>query len=182
MIPVEYMWLTLMLVFGVIGATRGLWKELGVTTILMLSLFVLKFGWEQIVKKNIASLPGKLPPATVEALYYIIPILFIAFIAYEGISLRFPIKEMKGLGKALFGFLGGLLNGYLIVGTVWNAVWIAKYFGLQVPLGSTGTTIAISGYLTSLHNTLVQYMPITFLNEYLLLAFGMILLLAIILK
>jgi len=182
MIPVEYLWLTLMLVFGVIGATRGLWKELGVTTILMLSLFVLKFTWEKIAQNYIGSVPGNLPPGTVAALYYIIPILFIAFIAYEGISLRFPIKEMGGLGKAVFGFLGGLLNGYLIVGTVWNAVWLAKYFGLHVPLGSTGTSIAISDYLTKLHNTLVQYMPITFLNEYLLLAFGMILLLAIILK
>jgi uncharacterized membrane protein required for colicin V production len=182
MIPVEYLWLMLILVFGVIGMTRGLWKELGVTTIMLLSLFALKFGWEQILKDNLARLPGKLPPATVEALYFIIPTLFIAFIAYEGISLKFPIKEMKGLGKALLGLPGGLLNGYLIVGTVWNAVAIAKYFGLSVPMGSTGTSIAISSSLTSLHNTLVQYLPITFMNEYLMLAFGMILLLAIILK
>jgi uncharacterized membrane protein required for colicin V production len=182
MIPVEFLWLALILVFGVIGMTRGLWKELGVTTILLLSLFVLKFAWDKIAKNLIGHLPGSLPPATIEALYYILPILFVAFIAYEGITLKFPIKEMKGVGKALLGFPGGLLNGYLIVGTVWNAIWVAKYFGLSVPQGSTGTTIVIYDYLTKLHNTLVHYMPITFMNEYLMLAFGMILLLAIILK
>jgi uncharacterized membrane protein required for colicin V production len=182
MIPVEYLWLTLILVFGITGMVRGLWKELGVTTILLLSLFVLRFAWERVGSQIIGALPVQASTETVMALYYVITISFIAFISYEGITLRFPIQEMKGIGKALFGLPGGLLNGYLIIGTLWDAINQAAYFGLGVPLGSTGTTAQISEYLTSLHNMLVQYLPVSFMNEYILLALGMIMLLAIILK
>lgn len=182
MIPVEYLWLTLVLVFGITGMVRGLWKELGVTTILLLSLFVLKFGWEQVGSRIIQAFPGPATPETVMALYYVITIAFIAFISYEGITLKFPIREMKGIGKAIFGLPGGLLNGYLIVGTIWDVINQADYFGLDVPLGSTGMMATISDYLTSLHNMLAQYLPVSFMNEYIMLALGMIMLLAIILR
>lgn len=182
MIPIEILWLTLIGVFCVVGMVRGLWKELGVTTVLLLSLFVLKFGWEQIGSRIVEALPGNMSTTTVMAVYYGVTIVFVAFISYEGISLRFPIKEMKGLGKALFGLPGGLLNGYLIVGTIWDVVYQAGYFGIQVPVGSSGTSIAISNSLTSFHNTIVQYLPISFMNEFVMLVLGMILLLAIILK
>jgi len=182
MIPVEYLWITLIGVFGIVGMVRGLWKELGVTTILLLSLFALKFGWDKIGAKVASVIPGKLPDATVEALYYIIPILVISYISYEGFTLKFPIREMKGIAKGLFGLPGGLLNGYLIIGTIWDVTNQAKYFGWKVPLGSAGQTIAISDSLTHLNSTLVQFLPVTFVNEFVMLALGMILLLAILLK
>ena len=133
MIPVEYLWLVLIGVFGVVAMGRGLWKELGVSCVMMLTLFVLKFGWNAVGAKVVEALPGALTPATVEALYYIIPTAFMAFISYHGISLTFPIKQTKGLTKALLGLPGGILNGYLIVGTVWDAFHVARYFGLDVP-------------------------------------------------
>lgn len=182
MIPVEYFWTVLILVFGIIGMVRGLWKELGVTTVLLLSLFVLKFGWEQIGSRIVGALPGQFTQETTMALYYSVSILFVAFISYEGISLKFPIKEMKGISKAIFGLPGGLLNGYLIVGTIWDVVYQAGYLGLTVPQGTTGQTVAITTYLTALHNTIAQYLPVTFMNEYVMLVLGMILLLAIILR
>lgn len=182
MIPVEYLWLTLIGVFGIVGMVRGLWKELGVTTVMLLSLFVLKFGWEQVGSKIVDALPGNLPTATVVAIYYGVTVVFVAFISYEGISLKFPIKEMKGLGKAVFGLPGGLLNGYLIVGAVWDVVNQADYFGIQVPLGSSGTSIQIANSLTPFCNTIVQYLPVSFMNEFVMLVLGMILLLAIILR
>lgn len=182
MIPVEYFWTALILVFMIIGMVRGLWKELGVTTVLLLSLFVLKFGWEQIGSKIVGALPGQFTQETTMALYYSASILFVAFISYEGITLKFPIKEMKGISKAIFGLPGGLLNGYLIVGTIWDVVNQASYLGLKVPQGTTGQTVAITTYLTQLHNTIVQYLPVTFMNEYVMLVLGMILLLAIILR
>jgi uncharacterized membrane protein required for colicin V production len=182
MIPIEVLWLTLVGVFGIVGMVRGLWKELGVTTVMLLSLFVLKFGWEQVGSKIVEALPGDLPTTTVMAIYYTVTVVFVAFISYQGISLRFPIKEMKGLGRAVFGFPGGLLNGYLIVGTIWDVFYQADYFGLQVPMGSSGTLVAISNSLTTLHSTVVQYLPVSFMNEFIMLVLGMILLLAIILK
>jgi hypothetical protein len=51
-----------------------------------------------------------------------------------------------------------------------------------VPLGSSGATVAIADSLTKLNSTLVQYLPVTFMNEYVMLLLGMILLVAIILK
>ena len=182
MIPVEYLWLALIVVFGVTGMVRGLWKELGVTTILLLSLFVLTFGWEQIGSRIVEAFPGELTGETIRAIYYIVPSFFVAFIAYEGITLEFPIRDVKGVFKGALGLPGGLLNGYLIIGTIWDVVNDAGYFGLEVQLGNTGATVAIGDSLTSLNNTLVQYMPPSFINEYVMLLVGMILLVAIILK
>ena len=106
MIPVEYLWLALIVVFGVTGMVRGLWKELGVTTVMLLSLFVLTFGWDQIGSKIVEAIPAQTSAATIRALYYIIPVVFIAFIAYEGITLIFPMREMKGLLEGNLGVLG----------------------------------------------------------------------------
>jgi uncharacterized membrane protein required for colicin V production len=182
MIPVEYLWLALIIVFGVTGMARGLWKELGVTTVLLLSLFVLTFGWNQIGSKIVEAFPGETPATTIMAIYYIVPVLFIAFIAYEGVTLSFPMREMSGLVKGLLGLPGGLLNGYLIVGTAWDMITRADYFGLEVPYGSTGANVAISASLTNLNTAIVEFLPVTFISEYILLLVGMILLVAIILK
>ena len=182
MIPVEFLWLTLILFFGVIGATRGLAKELGVTTILLLSLFVLKFTWEQLAARGLALLGDRVPVETVMAIYYIVSIVFVAIISYEGFTLVFPVRQTKGISKAILGFPAGLFNGYLIVGTIWDVTNQAKYFGLKVPFECYDKSVAISDCLSDLHNLLAQYLPITFINEYLMLALGMILLLAIVLK
>jgi uncharacterized membrane protein required for colicin V production len=183
MIPVEFFWLALVVVFGIIGATRGIWKELGVTTILLLSLFVLKFGWEKVGSQILAAVHGRAPStqaAIVEAAYYSLTIVFVAYISYEGVTLEFPLKKMKGPMKGVFGALGGLLNGYLIIGTLWDVANKANYFGLKVPLGSS--MVAINSNLTQFHKAIAQYLPITFMNEFVMLVLGMILLLAIVLK
>jgi uncharacterized membrane protein required for colicin V production len=178
MIPVEYFWGILFIVFGVIGMARGLVKELGASTILLLSLFALKLGWEQLgerlipILQNVPVAEGSSESAM--ALYYITTILFVTYISYAGVVLKFPVKELAGPAKAMVGLVGGLLNGYLIVGTVWDVVAQANYFLPDVSV--------LSGALTDLHNTAVQYLPITFINEYVMLGLGMILLLAIVLK
>lgn len=182
MIPIEFLWLMLVLIFGIIGMTRGLWKELGVTTILALSLFALRFGWDQVGTKIVSVFPGSASVETVAAAYFTVTLLFVTFIAYEGVSLAFPIKTMTGLGKALLGLPGGLLNGYLVVGTIWDVTARAKYHGISVPFGYTGTEVAISNSLTHLHSLLVHYLPNTFLNEFMLLFLGIIFLLIIVLK
>jgi hypothetical protein len=42
--------------------------------------------------------------------------------------------------------------------------------------------VAISENLTHLHNSVVQFLPITFIDQYLMLVLGMILLVAILLR
>lgn len=182
MIPIEYLWITLIIVLGIVGTARGLNRELGVTTILLLSLFVLKFAWRQLGERGIAIVGDRAPADTVMALYYILIISFVSIISYEGFSLAFPIREMRGVSKGIVGLPGGLLNGYLIFGTIWDVAHRAGYFGLNVPLECYDRTIAISDCLSNFHSVLVQYLPITFINEFVMLALGMILLLAIVLK
>jgi hypothetical protein len=187
MIPVAYLWLTLIFFFGIFGMIRGIWRELGVTTIVLLSLFGLNFGWELLGGTFSGMLPGGLTTAELEAIYYSVTILFVAFIAYEGFSLRFPIPEMKGVAKAIVGFPGGLVNGYLIIGTVWDVINQADYFYVTVPFGTTGTRISIASSTTELSATLTKYLPVTLMNsstliQYAVLLAGLLLLLAIILK
>jgi len=177
MIPVEYFWFALIFMLGIIGAVRGLAKELGVTTIVALSLFVLKFVWNQFlptITKLAEGAPFGLSLEMDRAVVFAVAILFVAVISYEGIVLQFPFKDLKGLGRGFFGFLGGLLNGYMIIGTIWDVVAHAGYFAPKVSV--------VSQSLTSLHQTIVQLLPVTFINQYILLALGMVLLLAIVLK
>jgi uncharacterized membrane protein required for colicin V production len=181
MIPVEILWLTLIGIFGIIGMARGLWKEIGTSTILLLSLFTLHLVETLIVDTLSGVLTTRvsagLPEGTTEAIYYSVTIVFVAFISYQGIVLEFPVKKQGGLLKWIFGLLGGLVNGYLIVGTIWNAVANAGYFGIA----------NIQDSLTALHQSIVPYLPISLMNAsdfipYIFLVVGMVLLLAIVLK
>jgi uncharacterized membrane protein required for colicin V production len=181
MIPVEFFWISLFLMFGLIGGARGLRKELGATTILLLSLFAAFIGEQQILSRITGALPegplGDWPEGTVVAIYYAVIIIFVAFISYEGIVLAFPVKELKGVGKWFFGFFGGLINGYLVIGTLWNVIARADYFRPKLTL--------VSGTLSSLHEGIIPLLPISLMDSfspYIMLVLGMILLLAIVLK
>jgi uncharacterized membrane protein required for colicin V production len=190
MIPVEYLWLTVIAVFAIIGLARGLWRELGVTAILLLSLFALNLGERVIldtVSNSLPQLTSGAPSGMVTAIYYSSIMIFVTFIAYQGVTLEFPVRKQKGLFKWIFGYLGGLANGYLVVGTIWNVISDAKYLGINVPMGTSGTKVAISTNLTSLHGEIIKYLPVTLMNSsstfgYVFLGVGMLLLLAIILK
>lgn len=174
MIPVEFFWLALILMFGLIGTARGLARELGVSTVVMLSLFTLWEGWFWFFHRFAGT--GSSSGGTVEAAYYGIAIIFVALISYEGYSLSFPVGG-GGLFKPFFGFLGGLLNGYLIVGTVWDMVAKANYFAPKLSL--------VSSSLTKLHNAIVTYLPVTLMDDtspFVFLVPGILLLLLIVLK
>ena len=185
MIPIEFFWFALIFMFCIIGAARGLSKELGTSAILLLSLFTLKFGWQTLGEK-LQPLLEQVPISstsanTAEAIYYIVGILFVTFIAYEGVVLQFPIQQQKGVVKGIFGFLGGWFNGYLIVGTIWDVTNNAEYFGIKVQ-SCCDTKVAITSCLTDFHNTIVQFLPVTLIPAGVFLVLGMILLLAVILK
>jgi hypothetical protein len=180
MIPIEYFWLTIIFIFGIIGAIRGLHKELGVTAIVAISLFVMWFGWS-MAESFITSLLQRGPftdltAAQVEALYYTFGVLFVAFISYEGIVLMFPAK-LKGFLQNAFGFFGGLLNGYLIAGTIWDVMAHAKYFHPQLSI----VTCPFSHF----HDTVIQFLPVSLMTNFSpwpMFFLGFLLLLAIVFK
>jgi uncharacterized membrane protein required for colicin V production len=181
MIPIEFFWITMIAMFGLIGSARGLRKELGATAVLLLSLFAAYVGEQQILSRIAPTLQGgplaSWPAGTLLAIYYSVLIIFVAFISYEGIVLSFPIKELSGLGKGIFGFLGGVLNGYLVIGTVWNTIANANYFRPKLAL--------VSPPVSALHDSVVSFLPVSLMYDfspYIMLVLGMILLLAIVLK
>jgi uncharacterized membrane protein required for colicin V production len=187
MIPIEIYWGTLIIVFAIVGMGRGLAKEIGTSAVLLLSLFALYEGQTLILDNFLENPPvdalASAPQGTMLAIYYGVSIIFVAFISYQGITLQFPISTQSGVVKWFFGYLGGLFNGYLIIGTIWDAFNVADYFGWKAP----GLGVPISQTLSDLHNAIVDFLPISLLHAngivpYAFLGAGMILLLIIILK
>jgi hypothetical protein len=185
MIPVEYIWLTLFALFGLIGLTRGPSKELGATAVLSLTLFVLKLGWDEGGATIIRLVQGRAPDLTgymVMALYYGILIIFVGYVSYEGVTLSFAQKLLFQEPKSWFlvripGLIVGLLNGYLVIGTLWNVLANARYFRPLVTI--------VSRDLTHFHNQVVRYLPVSVMDSFtpfLFLGLGMILILAMVLK
>jgi hypothetical protein len=177
MIPVEYVWFALILAFGVIGAARGLAKELGTTAVLMISLFTLYIVWDKFIGPLVASASGGSSTGFLEAAYFGIAIIVIAYISYEGYVLSFPVKQMKGFFGSVFGFTAGLVNGYLVIGTIWDVLARADYFQPKVSL--------VSCCLSSLHNAIAQYLPISLMENtspFVLLIPGVLLMLLMLIK
>lgn len=116
--PIEITFLILIAVFGIIGIVRGFSRELGVTTMLLLVLFVLELLDERFRERLNAAI-GLLvndPSANgARAWIFVIILAVVAFISYEGQTLVFP----GGRGRVFFDFGSGLLNGYLIIGSIW---------------------------------------------------------------
>jgi hypothetical protein len=179
MIPVEYVWFVLLLAFTAIGAARGLAKELGTAAVLMISLFTLYIVWVKFVGKMVAPAQASSGGGTgmLGAAYFGIAIIVIAYISYQGYVLSFPIKEVKGFFGGVFGLLSGLLNGYLVVGTIWDVLARAKYFEPKLSI--------VSCCLSDLHNTIVHYLPLTLMQNispFILLVPGVLLILLMLLK
>jgi len=118
--PIGLVFLAVMLLFGVIGIVRGVAKELGVTTMLLLALMVLQL-MDAMFKAKITQMlnqvfginPTSVP--TFFALFSVSFLMLITFISYQGLTLIYPIKT-----TSWFFALGiGLINGYLFAGSIW---------------------------------------------------------------
>ena len=137
--PIEVLWITVFLLFGAIGLVRGFLKELGVTTAVFVAMYIIS---EWLEKREITDmLLGKaveVGPAAFSALaaddprsalarciLYIFVMAFMVFISYHGETLAFSGTPPKGLARVLFNLMVGLLNGYLIAGTMWY--YLDKY-------------------------------------------------------
>jgi energy-coupling factor transporter ATP-binding protein EcfA2 len=176
-IPIEYYWLLTIAVFGLVGMVRGFSRELKTLGVLLVGLSLLGIGWN-LVGKRIAEWTYdvflSVSAPTMEMLYFSGGILFIAFVCYYDIALSLSRNRPELRSQAIPYYLGGLLiglcNGYLVVGTVWRVLANVNYFGLY--------EIAYGEYLTAFHYSLTQYLPLAFINELVLLALGISVLLA----
>jgi hypothetical protein len=109
-----------MLLFGIIGIVRGVAKELGVTTMLLIALMVLELMYSmfaaritQFLTQVFGISPASVP--TFLAMCSVGFLMLITFISYQGMTLVFPIKSESWF----FGLGIGLINGYLFAGSIW---------------------------------------------------------------
>lgn len=118
--PVEVVFLILIGLFGAIGVVRGWQRELGVTTMLLITLFVIEFVLTTSVGQRIESfLTGagvsQEQLLVIESMAAVGLLLLVTFISYQGLGLAYP-----GSSKNSFlSLLIGLLNGYLFAGSLW---------------------------------------------------------------
>jgi hypothetical protein len=120
MTPVGVVFLIVMLLFGVIGIVRGVAKELGVTTMLLVALMVLQLTATLFLSRitqfltQVFGVSATDVPAII-AFCSACFLMLMTFISYQGVTLIFPIKSTSwflGLGI-------GLINGYLFAGSMW---------------------------------------------------------------
>lgn len=147
--PIELLFLTLFVLFGAIGVVRGYQRELGVTTMLLLALFVISFFMATALGDRIVSALVNIGMSetqvnTVVNLSACLLLMVVTFISYQGLGLVYP-----GSGQNHFvSLLIGLLNGYLFAGSLW---WYLQSAGW--PLGKVTATY------TPVYDFLVQLLP-----------------------
>ncbi len=162
--PIEVLWISLVIMFAVVGYVRGFPKELGVTTMVLLGLFILvRFG-ERIVSAVDRLLRifgwrfiGTPDEDLFKFIVYLVFLLFIAYISYEGETLAFAGSPPKGLTGKLLNLWAGFFNGYLIVGSIWYYLdlfgYPAQKWGLFQPP------------LTPFAQSLLPWLPLNVLPE-----------------
>ncbi len=145
----EVAFIAVWIMFAIIGVIRGYPRELGVTAMLLIALFVTEFIEERYqprVNQVLAYFAG--PDAasqlTARILIYCGFLIVIAYIAYEGDTLVYRGKR----GKVPFDLGSGILNGYLFVGSLWYYLHSASY-----PL------LARSAEFSPLHQTIIRFLP-----------------------
>lgn len=166
MIPIEVYFFTAVLVFTLIALVRGFLKELGVTTILVVALFLLaQFGsiLDATIQKamTVGVVQKAVPEAAqgnpVHAAVYILFIVSAAFVSYHGETLAFTGKAPKGGEGILLTAMVGLANGYLIAGSIWYYLHVHEY-----PFAFMRLT---AGDLSSFAENMVPYLPVSLLGQ-----------------
>ena len=124
MVPIEVIFGIVAIFIALIGFARGYPKELGTTVIILASIFVLSFVEARVINLTgavgEALLNGDLEAANL-LMSMFFEILFIAavFASYAGITLDFPGRPAPAPQGTIISLAVGLLNGYLVAGTLW---------------------------------------------------------------
>lgn len=158
MVPLNTVFLTLVVIFGLIGALRGWAKEIIVAFTVLLAMFIQQvFGEILASSGGGAYLPPLLPPNTLytKTQFWICVglLLVLTFFGYAGPTLaagRFGAKiARERLQDALLGFFLGLLNGYLIFGMLWFYLSSSNYIvgGIQPPVEGSAAFALAARYL-----------------------------------
>jgi len=146
-------------VFALIGAVRGVARELGVTLMLLIALMVLllldTYLQDEITAFLAFLTPNVATQKSIQAIAYSLWMILIAFISYEGRTISFSsvplvsefLKSSGAPGGNVAGGATGLLNGYLIGGTIWYYLACADWPLLPVSAPFSDLYYVISAIL-----------------------------------
>ena len=163
MAPIELFFGALVFVFMLIGLARGFLKELGVTTMLMFVLFFLSRFESQLQSGLTKAMGVSNRFVTVDSMdvykcwFYLLVIVGTAFISYQGETLAFGGELSRGPQGVFLGLLVGLVNGYLIAGSLWFYMDKTHY-----PLAWMGFSV---DKLSTLAQNIIPYLPMSFLGK-----------------
>ncbi len=146
--PIEVMWGIIVLIFIMISFVRGYNRELGSTAIILVGLVALKL-LEMPITAALKALPGG-PNNMLSMIVFQAIFIAIVFAGYSGETLSFRGQPRKG-SAFFFNFTIGLLNGILVVGTLWYYMDLYKY-----PLPKSMFDAAL---LTDFARKAPQYLP-----------------------
>jgi uncharacterized membrane protein required for colicin V production len=160
MVPLNTIFWTMVLMFGLIGSLRGWVRELLVTMAIISAYFL---RW--LFLNKIPFVKEYLGARSPLEQFYIFGILFVlmAVFGYAG-----PAISPYLAGKArrekiqdfLLGFVVGAVNGFLLIGTIWGLLALADYAvgGIQRP--AEGSPAA---------DLVVHFLPLSWMSETLIL-------------
>jgi hypothetical protein len=160
--------------FGIIGAMRGWAKELLVTSAIVLGLFI-----NAILETYVEAYRTSLTLQSTGTQFLIRAglISLLAFFGYQTPHIRALQEKVarEKLEEILLGMVLGLLNGYLLAGSVWGYLHEAGYPTDLVLQPEAGSVMAIQ------FENLIHYLPPTLLPvPYVYFAVGVIFVLIIV--
>jgi hypothetical protein len=162
MIPLNTVFWGLVLFFGMIGALRGWAKEILVSSSVFLAMFIQQVFGQYVLGADNPYLPMLLkaseeaiPPAEYSPTQFYVCtslLLLLTFFGYAGPTLVGKVGgkvAREQLQDALLGFFLGLLNGFLIIGTLWFFVHKAGYDigGIVEPAADSPAAVIAGSYL-----------------------------------
>ncbi len=186
--PIEILWGTVMAFFVIIAIVRGYHKELGVTTVILATMWALKQA-ERVVEagsqgqkagiywKAYSELHGQNPLKVavlpIESKMVLMTIFTGAFLlaviaAYGGRTLTFSGTPAKGHTRFLLNVSVGAINGYLVAGTLW---YYTDHFGYPLP------PWAFKNTLTDFARGAIHYLPPAIMSDKLIIGLVVLLIL-----
>lgn len=118
MVPIEVLFGIMVLLFTLIGFARGFLKELGVTAMMVWTLFVLSL-LGPLVERVVGADALNARQAVWLCVGYLVILAVAAVISYHGETLAYGGVPPRGATGLVLGTMMGLVNGYLIAGSLW---------------------------------------------------------------
>ncbi len=156
--PIEIVFLTIQVIIAAVGVVRGYARELGNTLVFMIAIFLLSYlgvrgqpFLEQFGQIVFGFQPDSTQMDAFLMLIYCGAFLAVVFASYAGKTLDFGGKELPAPEGTIMSLAVGLLNGYLVAGTLW---YYANEF--NYPFTNVNTT-----EFTPLAQAMLNYLPQT---------------------